>query len=165
MKRLLTMPILLGVGAGALVLGGVAAAMTGADHASLPPAAVSHMNSNAVEHAAVTRWNEALDRVKKDELDDPALADILERDVIAPFKKIRQELRATKSIPERLGPLFERLDDYTAARAAAWDMMDAALRQPDREKQGPLLDTYRRQEAEVAKRLAAYEAEVRALTP
>lgn len=119
----------------------------------------------AVEHTSVTRWNEALDRIKKGEIEDPAFAEILERDVIAPYKLMHQEVRATKDIPERLRPLFERLDDYTAARVAAWEMMDAAVHEANHEKQKPLLDGYKRQEEEVAKRRAAYEAELHALKP
>jgi len=119
----------------------------------------------AVEYSSVTRWNEALDRIKKGEIEDPAFAEILERDVIAPYKLMHQEVRATKDIPKRLRPLFERLDDYTAARVAAWEMMDAAVHESDHEKQKPLLDAYKRQEAEVDKRLKAYKAEISTLKP
>jgi rhomboid protease GluP len=120
---------------------------------------------DAAEHASVTRWNEALGRFKAGELKEPELADALERDATAPYKEMRQELLATKDIPERLRPLFARLDDYTAARIAAWETYVAALRQQDLEKRQRLLDTYKRREADVAGQRAAYEAEIRALKP
>lgn len=123
-------------------------------------------NVDAVEHASTTTWNEGLRRAKAGELKDGELAELLERDVIVPYKKMRQDVLATQDIPEKLHLLFKRLDEYTAARIAAWEMFEAVLRQPDDlEKQKPLLDAYKAKEAEVKKRLAAYEAEIRALTP
>lgn len=118
----------------------------------------------AVEHASVTRWNEALGRARAGELTEAELADILERNVLAPYQEMRRDVLATKDIPARLRPVFERLDAYTAARIASWGALDAALRQPDPEKRKPWLEAYQRHEAEVAERLAAYQAEVRALT-
>jgi len=120
---------------------------------------------DTVEHDALARWNEALGRAKTGEIKESEFADILEHEVLAPYKEMRQEVLASKDIPERLRPLLQRVDDYTAARVAAWEMFDAALRQPDPEKQPPLLDAYKRREAEVAKSLAAYDAELRNLTP
>jgi hypothetical protein len=116
---------------------------------------------DAAERASLTRWNEAVERVKTGDLKESELADILERDVIPPYKKMRQDMLATKDIPQRLRPLFERLDDYTAARIAAWDASEATLRQPDPEKRKSLADAYQRREAEVTRRLAAVEAESR----
>jgi rhomboid protease GluP len=149
-----------------LVVGGVAltavAVMSIPTNAGMTPVLAK---VQAVDQATVTRWNEALGRAKTHDLKDADLAGILEREVIAPYQKMRQEVLATKDIPARLSLLFERLDDFTAARVAAWNMMDAALRQPDPEKQKPLFEAYRRKEAEVARLLTAYEAELEALTP
>src|SRR5512140_2752176 len=44
-------------------------------------------NVDTVEHATITRWTEALGRAKAGELKESDLAEILERDVIAPYKK------------------------------------------------------------------------------
>jgi rhomboid protease GluP len=118
---------------------------------------------DSVDHASVTRWNAAITAAKENTIQEPELAEILEREVIAPYQQMRQELLATRDIPERLRPLMQRLDGFTAARLAAWQQLDASLRQPDKDKREAMLAVYQVKEADLRERKAAYEAEVRRL--
>jgi len=113
---------------------------------------------DAVDLAARTRWNQALTRAKAGELKDAELAEILERDVLSPYQKMRQDVVATSDIPERLRPMFAQLAAYTSARLAAWQAFDAVLRQPDPDQQKPLIEAYQQREAEADQRRAALDA-------
>jgi rhomboid protease GluP len=124
---------------------------------AMPPALASF---HAVEDTSAARWTEGLRRAKAGELKDPELAQLLAHDVIAPYKKMREEVLATTDISERLRPLFRRLDDYTATRIASWDLLEAVLQEPDRDKQKPLLDAYRAHGEVLARSRAALEAEI-----
>jgi rhomboid protease GluP len=148
----------------ALGLLALAVALTGVAVAALPtPTDVVGVLSrfDAAEHHAITTWNDALRRHKAGELETTALAAILERDVLPPYRAARQAAIATQDVPDRLRPLFQRLDDYTAARVAAWDAFDAVLREPDPVHHQALLATFRDREATVKTSLAAYNAEIR----
>jgi hypothetical protein len=115
---------------------------------------------DTVEHASVIHLNEAVRRHGAHELTDAAFADLLERDVIAPYRQMHQDLAATPDAPARLRPLLEQLTSYTAAHLAAWAALDAGLREADPEKRKLLLADHKRLKAEVDERRAAYEAEL-----
>ena len=116
-----------------------------------------------VERASVARWNEALARSQVGALSDAEFADILERDVIAPYKAMHREVLAITDIPEPLRPLFHTLADYMAAHLTAWELFDAVLRQPDPEQRKPMLDAYKAHDPALARHRAAFEAELERL--
>ncbi|HEU4731117.1 MAG TPA: rhomboid family intramembrane serine protease, partial [Kofleriaceae bacterium] len=115
---------------------------------------------DAVEHASITAYNAAVERAKTGEIKDPELADFVEREVLAPYRKARADVLATRDIPEGMRPLVDKLETYAAARIAAWEALEAALREGDPEKHQAKLEVYKAREAEVATALAAYNAEV-----
>jgi len=112
---------------------------------------------DTVEQASNDRWKAAVARLKAGEVTEPALADELDRDVIAPYQAMRQHLIATQDIPPRLRPLFHRLDIYTAARLDAGRAFLAVLRAPPAD-QPALLETYRLTKQRVAEARTANTA-------
>jgi len=114
----------------------------------------------AVEHAAVTRFNDAAARAKTGELADAEFAKLLQRDVLEPYQQMRRDVLATPDVPARLTRLFGLLDQYTAARIACWEAAAAVLREPDAGRREPLLETMARLDTEVGKASAAYTAEL-----
>jgi rhomboid protease GluP len=171
--------VIIGFGAGAALLAGARAAQQRTLRAlgllvlgiALTAVAVTSLHAapdmiavldkvDAVERAAVARWNEALAGAKAQTITAAELVEILEREVVFPYKKMRQDTLATADVPQRFRPLFHRLDDYTAARLTAWEMYDAALHEPDPNKRQALLDAYERHEPELAEKLAALNAEI-----
>jgi membrane associated rhomboid family serine protease len=120
---------------------------------------------DTVEHASVTQLNEAVHRHEIHELTDGEFADLLERDVIAPYREMHQDLAATQDAPARLRPLLAQLTSYTAAHLAAWAALDAGLREADPEKRTLRFADHKRLKAEVDDRRAAYQAELARLKP
>jgi rhomboid protease GluP len=129
-----------------------------------PPDAVSWLHELETVTATTTgRWNELIEASKQHAIDEPELVAALERDVLPQYKKMRQDVLAARDVPARLQPLFDRLTGLTAARIAAWDAYDAALREPDPEARKPLLAAYQDREAALRDQIAAYNAEMRRL--
>jgi len=116
-----------------------------------------------VESAALTRWNDLLNATKAQTITPGEAAEIVEREVIAPYKKMREATLATRDVPERLRPLFARLDELTLARITAWERWRAATHEADPGRRAAKLEAYRASELDVGKRLEAYNAEVRSL--
>ncbi|HET7501607.1 MAG TPA: rhomboid family intramembrane serine protease [Kofleriaceae bacterium] len=116
-----------------------------------------------VEDASVTRYNAALQRAGSGELKNAEFAELLERDVLAPFRQARAELAAAQDIPKRIRPALRKLDAYATARIATWEVQVAALRETDPEKHAALLATYEARKAEAAAALEAYVAEAEKL--
>lgn len=112
---------------------------------------------DAVEQASNTLLSEAFGRAKAGALTVPAFGEIVERDVLPRYKAMRQDVLATKDVPLRLRPLFEQIDQYTAARVAAWEKFLEAVREPDENKRKSLFDAYQRQEEVVAERRNAIQ--------
>jgi rhomboid protease GluP len=150
----------------AILLTGLGVALTAVAvltlHAALDLAPVLR-RFEAVERTSVTRWNEENQAAKHKTIGVAELVERLEREVIVPYRRARNEILATADVPDRLHSLIAGLDDLSAARLAAWEQFVAALREPDAEKKRALLEAYHAREREVRDRLAAYDAEVRKL--
>lgn len=117
----------------------------------------------AVEQASTTKHNAALERYKAGEIEEAELTELVDREVVAPYRQVHQELRATTDVPARLRPLFARIDELMTARLASWDSFQATLREQDPAKQAALVEAYDRGATEVAKRLEAVGAEIERL--
>ncbi|HEX7838766.1 MAG TPA: rhomboid family intramembrane serine protease [Kofleriaceae bacterium] len=169
-----------GVGLGAALLVGASAERTRTQRAlglailgvALTAAGLMSMKADAdvypllqrfdrVEKAWVDQQNAAIARSKAGETETTESIERVEREVITPYRQVRQDLLATADIPVRLRPLFARIDELMTARLASRDAYKAAAREQDPAKQAALVEAYQRQEAEVAIRVAAVTAEVR----
>jgi rhomboid protease GluP len=129
-----------------------------------PPDALPWLHEfDTVGASAIRRWNELIDASKQHAIGERELLDALEREVLPRYKKMREDVLAARDVPAHLQPLYERLTGLMAARIAAWDAYDAALREPDPEARKPLLAAYHDREAALRDQLAAYNAETRRL--
>lgn len=115
---------------------------------------------DAVEKSSLSKMTEAYAQHKAGKITDAELDVLLERDVIAPYRRVREEMLATRDVPERLRPLFACNDALMAARLAAWTAHQAALREPDPAKRTPLLEAYKRAADEIPGRVEAVNAEL-----
>jgi rhomboid protease GluP len=147
------------LGLAALGVGLTAAAVVVLDPE--PDATTALASFDNAETAAVTRLNDAIRRSQAHELKDAAFADLVEREVLPPYRQMHAQLKTHgDAAPERLRPLFGVLGDYTAARLAAWEALVVVAREPDLEKQQPLIATHKAREAEVTALRTTYEAEI-----
>ena len=115
---------------------------------------------DAVEKSSLSKMTEAYAQHKAGKLTDAELDALLERDVIAPYRQVREELLATRDVPARLRPLFAYTEALMAARLAAWTAHQAALREPDPARRAALLEVYKRTASEIHSRVEAVDAEL-----
>ncbi|MEO7731766.1 MAG: rhomboid family intramembrane serine protease, partial [Kofleriaceae bacterium] len=132
-------------------------------HPAVSPTSAAVKHFNEVEHASTVRWNAGLARLRSQELAGPALADVLEREAITPYRDMSQELLAVTDIPPRLGPLFHTLHDYITARLSAWGQFVAELRETDHDKKDAMLEDYKLREQAATAARAAYNDALHAL--
>lgn len=114
---------------------------------------------DAVEHSMSTTMTAINARSQAGELKEAALADAIEREVIAPYRGVQQELRATTRVPDRLRPLFARIDELMVARLAWMQSYQAVVRESDPAKRAALQAEYERATAAQAKAVEAVAAE------
>lgn len=103
----------------------------------------------AVERAGVARQNAAIERLDAHQMTDTEYADLVEREVYVPYRKVRDELRALPDVPPRLRALLVAIDALLDARITAWDTFRAAVAEHDPARHRELMETYRRQRAEL----------------
>lgn len=118
---------------------------------------------DTVEHTALTSWRAVVERDKAGQLTDAEHIAFIDRELLAPHRKLRDELLATTDVPERLRPLFAAMSELVAARLAAWDALEAALAEHDATRRAALMEAFKRASAEVAELVNANNAEVDAL--
>ena len=118
---------------------------------------------DTVEHTVIRKWRAALDRKKAGQLTDADHIAFIDHELIAPYRELQDELRATTDIPARLRPLFDRIRELVATRLASWDALKAMLAEGDPARRAQLLKAYTRVSAEVTERVKAENAEVEAL--
>lgn len=98
-----------------------------------------------VERAAIRAFNDALARQRSNQIDEIALADAIDREVLPPWRTMRAHVDAASDISERLRPVLTR---YLADRQTAWEAYSAALRAPNDEAARPHYDAYHQKNAE-----------------
>jgi membrane associated rhomboid family serine protease len=107
--------------------------------------------------------NAAMQRYRARELTPAEVVVLFDRDVIAPYQQLREELRATTDIPSRLRPLFAKLDELVDARLAAWNAFKVFAVEPDPARQAGLFDAYKHANDQVTHLVDAVTAELRRL--
>lgn len=95
---------------------------------------------HAVERLCIQRFNDALHRQGRGELDELGLAEVIDRDVLPPWRAMR-----ARTVAAGASPAMRRyLDD----RETAWAAYSAALHAPDDAAARPHYDVYHQKNAE-----------------
>jgi rhomboid protease GluP len=83
--------------------------------------------------------------------DETALADVIDHDVLPPWRSLRSRIEAETEVPARLSRLFGIMRTYLSDRDDAWAAYSAALRGNDPAKLQADLHAYHEREAAAAK--------------
>jgi hypothetical protein len=105
-----------------------------------------------VERTCLAAYNGALADQRANRIDEAELANIIERDVLAPWRALRQRVDAAPPTTA----LYRTLRRYLELRQIAWEAYVTALRAPTDEAARPHLEIHRQKNAEAqeeAKRL------------
>ncbi|MEO8843153.1 MAG: hypothetical protein ABI591_16170 [Kofleriaceae bacterium] len=97
-----------------------------------------------IEHATLQTFNDALGRQRANAIDELALADVIDRDVLPPWRELRTRI-ASATIPPADRDLFITLGRYVAERQTSWEAYSAALRSHDDASAQPHYATYHQQ--------------------
>ena len=95
----------------------------------------------ATERRCLTAFNDALHRQARGEIDELALADAVDRDVLPPWRTMRAHVEAA-AVPPAHRALFAALHAYLGDRQTAWEAFSAALRAPSDVAARPHYATY-----------------------
>jgi rhomboid protease GluP len=90
----------------------------------------------AVEKQAVAASRAADDKWRAGQLSDEQFADILARDVLAPWRDARERLAAIRNPPPQRAALLARLLEYAQLRQEGWEATVQWLRTKDPSKIG-----------------------------
>ncbi|MFY9268854.1 MAG: rhomboid family intramembrane serine protease [Candidatus Manganitrophaceae bacterium] len=88
----------------------------------------------AVEKKALGAFNSAVGKAQRQELTDPAFADLLEREVLPEWRATRERLIALKQIPAPLQHHVASILEYMRLREEAWAFFVQALREGSPQK-------------------------------
>lgn len=118
---------------GALLVAGAMAGVA-AQHAQV--AAVQHelQGFQAMERQALQAFNGAVAKAQRQELSDAAFADLLERDVLPPWRTSRERLAAFRNLPAKLERHVGSVLEYMHLREDAWKDFATAMRENDGER-------------------------------
>ena len=88
----------------------------------------------ATERELLNSYTAASADFKAGRIDDPAFADIIEREVLEPYTDIRREVEALKARPDADREFLVQVSGFTALRSEGWRLLVEALREQDHEK-------------------------------
>lgn len=98
-----------------------------------------------VERATLQTFNDALGRQRANAIDELGLAEVIDRDVLPPWRELRTRV-ASATIPPPDRDLFITLGRYVAERQTSWEAYSAALRSHDDASAQPHYATYHQQD-------------------
>jgi hypothetical protein len=101
----------------------------------------------ATERTCIAAFNDALEKQRTNAVDELGLAEIVERDVLAPWREMRARVTAAK-VPQADAELYAALRSYVETREQAWQEFIAALRSHSDEQARPHYDAYHRKNTE-----------------
>jgi rhomboid protease GluP len=107
----------------------------------------------AVEKKALDTFNDAVAKMQRREMTEAAFADVLERDVLPPWRAAQERLRGFREIPAAYQAPVTALLEYMTLRQEAWDLMVQALREGNDQKWEQAAEKQQRADA-VAQRMA-----------
>jgi hypothetical protein len=98
----------------------------------------------ATERTCIAAFNAGLARQRANEIDELALADVIEREVLSPWRAVHDKVNAAPKSDE----LYTTLRKYLAARQTAWEAYVTALRADSDAAARPHYDVYHQKHAE-----------------
>jgi hypothetical protein len=98
----------------------------------------------ATERTCIAAFNDALARQRANQIDELALAGEIDRDVLGPWRAVREKVNASPKTDE----LYTTLRKYLEARQVAWEAYVAALRSDSEAAARPHYDVYHAKHAE-----------------
>jgi hypothetical protein len=101
----------------------------------------------AVERAAIARYSAALAEQRANQIDELELAQIIEHEVLTPWREIRTRVIAA-TVPAGSEALYRTLLRYLEARQISWEAYASALRAADDAAARQHLDVHRQKNAE-----------------
>lgn len=98
----------------------------------------------ATERTCIAAFNGALARQRANEIDELGLADVIDREVLGPWRAVHDKVTVAPKTDE----LYTTLRKYLAARQIAWQAYVAALRADADAAARPHYDVYHQKHAE-----------------
>lgn len=98
----------------------------------------------ATERTCIAAFNDGLARQRANQIDELGLADVVDRDVLVPWRAIREKVNAAPKTDE----LYTTLRKYIDARQIAWEAYAKALRADSDAAARPHYDVYHQKHAE-----------------
>jgi hypothetical protein len=112
---------------------------------SAPPKADAVVEEfRATERTCIAAFNDALARQRANQIDEVALAETIDRDVLGPWRAVRDKVNASPKTDE----LYTTLRKYLDARQTAWEAYAAGLRADSEAAARPHYDVYHQKHAE-----------------
>ena len=96
------------------------------------------------ERTCIAAFNDALARQRANQIDELGLAQEIDRDVLGPWRAVREKVNASPKTDE----LYTTLRKYLEARQIAWEAYVAALRSDSEAAARPHYDVYHQKHAE-----------------
>jgi membrane associated rhomboid family serine protease len=87
-------------------------------------------NLDQVETQVLETWNKALGQFRKGDLEPARFLELLERDVLPPWRNARQRVDQAKALASR-SEQFQNIRRYMELREQAWELFCHALRDSD----------------------------------
>lgn len=88
----------------------------------------------AEERELLNRYKAASVDFEAGRIDDPAFAEIVEREILRPYADVQREIEELKAHPDAEGEFVAQLIRFAALRADGWTLLVEALREQDHEK-------------------------------
>jgi rhomboid protease GluP len=102
-----------------------------------------------VEHQVLVTYNDARQKTLDRELSNQEFADVIERDVLPPWRRIRIDPAVYRNAPRKFQELTRDLEDYREAREQGWQLTANGLRTGDTEALEQASDKLRQADAMV----------------
>jgi hypothetical protein len=98
--------------------------------AGIPDAMSEFQQIDAVEEQVLKAYNDAANRSREGQLTDPEFLQVLERDVLPPWRSARQRLDRVR-VPSAGEAFLQQFRQYWQLREQAWELLCRALREND----------------------------------
>lgn len=111
----------------------------------------------AVERSVLAAYNAALREQRENRMDELELSNVIERDVLTPWRALRARMTAA-TVPLGKDTLYATLRRYLEKRQISWEAYVTALRAPSDDAARPHYEAHRQNNAEaqdIARELGA----------
>jgi rhomboid protease GluP len=118
--------VLLAIGLGVVLLFGTLAALPKPDDFS-----GAYQHFSAVEDATLKLYNSSIDQWRDGKITDEQFLNVLDKEVLPPWKRERQSLASLTHLPPQQARLAGSLIRYLDTRTESWTLLSEALREGD----------------------------------